>query len=81
MTTKQIETLNTLRSEAEDHGDTKTVALVDLALTGDVAALAKLGIAARAVKAVSTGRAAKAARAPRQSATARGEHPWAHDVE
>lgn len=73
--------LAALRIEAEMHGDDRTVALVDAALAGDIGAAARLGIAAKAVKAVSTGAAAKAAPAARHQMMVTGDHPWSHDVE
>lgn len=74
--------LAALRIEAEMHGDDRTVALVDAALAGDIAAAARLGIAAKAVKAVATGAAAKATPAARnQMMPTTGDHPWSHDVE
>lgn len=84
-TTKQTAKLAALRAEAEDHNDMATVALVDAALAGDVNAAAKLGIAAKAVRAASTGAAAKAPRGRRNPFAAPGitspAHPWAHDEE
>lgn len=84
MTTKQTAKLQALREEADLHGDTATVALVDAALAGDVKAAARLGVAAKAAKAVATGSAAKAPRARRSPfATPVRDtvHPWAQDEE
>lgn len=81
MTSKQIVKLTALRADADDHGDTATVALVDQALAGDAAASASLGIAARAVRAVSTGRAARTVRPSTRVVSRTSDHPWIHDVE
>lgn len=82
MTTKQTAKLAALRAEAELHDDAATVALIDAALAGDIGAAAKLGIAAKAVRAVSTGAAARAPRIRRPALGMSGPtHPWAHDEE
>lgn len=74
--------LQQLRTEAEDHGDTATVALVDAAIAGDTEAARKLGVSARAVKAASTGASARAPRTRRPaSGITTSAHPWAHDEE
>jgi hypothetical protein len=81
-TAARIAKLTALRAEADCHGDTATMALVDRAITGDSEALDRLADALRAVKAVSTGRAARApARARRSFSTTASSHPWAHDEE
>lgn len=84
MTTKQTAKLQALREEADLHGDTATVALVDAALAGDVEAVARIDVAAKAVKSVAAGPAAKAPRARRSlfAAPVRDTvHPWAQDEE
>lgn len=84
MTTKQADKLRILRAEAEMHGDDATVALVDAALAGDGAAATRLGVAAKAHRAVSTGRAGRAPRQRRSPFAApapTSAHPWAHDEE
>ena len=67
MTTKQTAKLTALRAEAAAHGDDTAVQLIDAALAGDAEAAAKLGIAAKAHRAVSTGATARAARARRSA--------------
>lgn len=67
MTTKQATKLTALRAEADMHGDTKTMALCDAALAGDVAAAAKLGLS---IKAAKSAQAAADRKPQRQSAWA-----------
>lgn len=82
MTTKQTAKLTGIRDEADLHGDAATVALVDAALAGDAEAAAKLGVAAKVHRAVSTGAAAKAPRIRRPApGITTPAHPWAHDEE
>lgn len=84
MTTKQTAKLTALRADADVHGDTATVELVDAALAGDVEAAAKLGIAAKATRAARTGATARAPRRERNPwghGAASPAHPWAHDEE
>lgn len=82
--TTRTNKLTALRAEADAHGDTKTIALVDAALAGDTAALARLGFAAKAVKAASTGAASRGGRVQRSAFAApapASPHPFAHDEE
>lgn len=81
MTTKQTAKLTALCAEARAHGDDATVALVDAALAGDAEAARKLGVAAKAHRAVSTGAAARAPRTRRPEVATPSAHPWAHDEE
>lgn len=83
-TPAQVQKLTALRDEADLHGDDATVALIDAALDGNAEAARKLGIAAKAHRAVSTGAAARAPRARRRPfAAPAGDiaHPWAEDEE
>lgn len=74
-----------LRAEADNYGDSKTVELCDLALSGDAAARKAVAAMTR-----STARKAKAS-SGRVRSRARGfavtrgvapvDHPWAHDEE
>lgn len=85
-TAAQTAKLSALLTEADRHGDQATVALVELALSGDAGALAALGVAARATRAARTGVASRAPstrRSPfatRRVATGDG-HPWSQDEE
>lgn len=79
-TPAQVKKLNALRADADQHNDTKTVELVDLALAGDAAALARLKVAGKEAKAAATG--LSSTRAPSRKPRTYGaqvSHPWSTD--